>query len=151
MQKGNILNIKEAYSNLDKKQKEISITERIEIMKISVEIFSKFKTNLNTKNNPKEEIEDIYLWLQNIFNKNKEIPPYRKENLNLKDTYSDDYIFCLEKGCIEHKKKFKTLTKHLNSYHKMSFKEYRDKWNLDINYPSVCKNYSNLRQEIAKK
>ena len=63
-----------------------------------------------------------------------------------KDTVFDDYIICLEDG-----KKMKMLNRHLKVKYGMTFSEYKRKWNLPIDYPSTCKNYSKVRADIAKK
>ena len=69
-----------------------------------------------------------------------------ERNINIpKQTVFDDYIICLEEG-----KKMKMLRRHLKVKYGMSFQEYKQKWGLPIDYPDVCKNYSNIRAEIAK-
>ena len=61
-----------------------------------------------------------------------------------KKTVFDDYIICLEDG-----KKMKMLKRHLRTHYNMSFQEYKNKWNLPIDYPYVCKNHSKTRANIA--
>ena len=45
----------------------------------------------------------------------------------------------------------KMLRRHLKVKYGMSFQEYKQKWGLPIDYPDVCKNYSKVRAEIARK
>ena len=61
-------------------------------------------------------------------------------------TVFDDYIICLEDG-----KKMQMLNRHLKVKYHMSFQDYKRKWNLPIDYPCTCKNYSKIRANIAKK
>ncbi|MDA7845400.1 MucR family transcriptional regulator [Rickettsiales bacterium] len=61
-------------------------------------------------------------------------------------TFTDDYIVCLEDG-----KKLKMLKRHLRSKYNMTIAEYRNKWQLPIDYPTVAKNYAQKRSQIAKK
>lgn len=63
----------------------------------------------------------------------------------IKKSVTDDYIFCLEDGL-----KFKTLKRHLQSHYNMTIDEYKKKWNLPANYPTVAFNYARRRTELAK-
>jgi len=56
-----------------------------------------------------------------------------------------DYIICLEDG-----RRLKTLRRHLKAAFKMTPEQYREKWNLDANYPMVAANYSEVRSNLAK-
>jgi predicted transcriptional regulator len=66
--------------------------------------------------------------------------------VNPKRSVLPDYIVCLEDG-----KKFKSLKRHLRTYHDMSPEEYREKWGLPHDYPMVAPNYSQARSALAKK
>lgn len=68
-------------------------------------------------------------------------PKYDVDN-----TVFDDYIICLEDG-----KKMQMLKRHLLANYGMTFQQYKEKWGLPIDYPYVCKNYSKVRQGIAKR
>ena len=58
---------------------------------------------------------------------------------------TDDYIICLEDG-----KKLKMLRRHLRSVYNMSPEEYRERWGLPADYPTVAPNYALHRSRIAK-
>lgn len=58
----------------------------------------------------------------------------------------EDYIICLEDG-----RKFKSLKRHLMSHYGLTPEQYREKWNLDFNYPMVAPNYALERSGLAKK
>lgn len=63
----------------------------------------------------------------------------------VKKSVTDDYIICLEDG-----KKFKSLKRHLRTHYNLSLEEYREKWGLPLDYPMVCKAYSERRSQLAK-
>ncbi|MEM6463334.1 MAG: MucR family transcriptional regulator [Pseudomonadota bacterium] len=56
-----------------------------------------------------------------------------------------DYIICLENGL-----KFKSLKRHLMTYHGLTPEAYRAKWNLPANYPMVAPAYAEKRSKLAK-
>ena len=95
-------------------------------------------------NGTAEQIAEEYVKLYNSL-KNKLSGCENKRQIP-KQTVFDDYIICLEDG-----KKMQMLNRHLKVYYKMTFQQYKEKWNLPIDYPSVCKNYSKIRANIAKK
>ena len=70
----------------------------------------------------------------------------QKPAVNPKKSVHDDYIVCLEDG-----KKFKSLKRHLMTHYGLTPDQYRDKWNLDANYPMVAPNYAAARSQLAKK
>ena len=57
-----------------------------------------------------------------------------------------DYLICLEDG-----KKFKSLKRHLHTQYKMSPEQYRERWNLPVDYPMVAPDYAKTRSQLAKK
>jgi predicted transcriptional regulator len=64
----------------------------------------------------------------------------------IRRSVTDDYIVCLEDG-----KKLKMLKRHLMTAYSMTPEEYRAKWGLKPDYPMVAPNYSQKRQELARK
>ncbi|WP_343313885.1 MucR family transcriptional regulator [Brucella sp. BE17] len=69
-----------------------------------------------------------------------------KPAVNPKKSITDDYIICLEDG-----KKFKSLKRHLMTHYGLTPEQYREKWDLDPNYPMVAPNYAAARSRLAKK
>lgn len=63
----------------------------------------------------------------------------------VRESVFPDYIICLEDG-----KKLKTLKKHLTSAYGMSLNDYKKKWGLPAEYPTVAPNYSAKRKEVAR-
>ncbi|UXN04279.1 MucR family transcriptional regulator [Bartonella sp. HY406] len=68
-----------------------------------------------------------------------------KPAVNPKRSVGEDYIICLEDG-----KKFKSLKRHLMTHYGLTPEQYREKWDLDPNYPMVAPNYAMARSELAK-
>ena len=68
-----------------------------------------------------------------------------KPAVPIKRSINPDYIVCLEDG-----KKFKSLKRHLRTQYNMTPEQYRDKWNLPVDYPMVAPNYAKARSELAK-
>jgi predicted transcriptional regulator len=56
-----------------------------------------------------------------------------------------DYVVCLECG-----KKMTMLKRHLMTEHAMSVEQYRAKYGLPGNYPTVAPNYAATRSNLAK-
>ncbi|AWN40892.1 MucR family transcriptional regulator [Methylobacterium durans] len=65
--------------------------------------------------------------------------------VSVKRSITPDFIVCLEDG-----KKFKSLKRHLRTRYDMTPDEYRQKWNLPVDYPMVAPNYAAARSELAK-
>jgi predicted transcriptional regulator len=58
----------------------------------------------------------------------------------------NDHIVCLEDG-----KKMTMLKRHLMTEHNMTVDQYRTKWGLPSNYPTVAPAYALTRSNLAKK
>jgi predicted transcriptional regulator len=57
-----------------------------------------------------------------------------------------DHIVCLECG-----KQMTMLKRHLMTEHNMTIDQYRTKWSLPRNYPTVAPSYAETRSNLAKK
>jgi len=53
--------------------------------------------------------------------------------VSIKKSITPDYLVCLEDG-----KKFKSLKRHLRTAYNMSPEEYRARWALPTDYPTVA-------------
>lgn len=69
-----------------------------------------------------------------------------KPAVNIRKSVQDDLIICLECG-----QKFKSLKRHLMTYHNLTPEAYRAKWDLPANYPMVAPAYAEKRSRLAKK
>ncbi|AGA64029.1 transcription regulator protein [Liberibacter crescens BT-1] len=68
-----------------------------------------------------------------------------KPAVPIRKSIEDGFLVCLEDGM-----KFKSLKRHLMTYHNMTPEEYRLKWGLPSDYPMVSKDYANARSKLAK-
>ena len=63
----------------------------------------------------------------------------------IKKSVFPDYIVCLEDG-----KKLKMLKRHLQTSYGMTPAQYRERWNLPLDYPMVAPNYAKRRSVLAR-
>ncbi|MCP4315219.1 MAG: MucR family transcriptional regulator [Hyphomicrobiales bacterium] len=68
-----------------------------------------------------------------------------KPAVPIRKSVQHDYIICLEDGM-----KFKSLKRHLMTYHGLTPDEYREKWGLPADYPMVAPAYAEARSRLAK-
>ncbi len=63
----------------------------------------------------------------------------------IKKSITGDYLISLFDG-----KKYKSLKRHLRTYHDMTPEQYRQHWGLPSDYPMVAPNYAKARSEMAR-
>lgn len=68
-----------------------------------------------------------------------------KPAVAVRKSVQDDQIICLECGGA-----FKSLKRHLMTHHSLAPEEYRDKWELPVDYPMVAPAYAEARSRLAK-
>lgn len=73
------------------------------------------------------------------------LPPAKKPAVPIAQSVQDDYIVCLEDGA-----HLKMLKRYLRTHFDMTFEQYRARWGLPKNYPSVAPKYTRERSKIAK-
>ena len=71
--------------------------------------------------------------------------PGKEPAVPIKDSVNDDYIICLEDG-----KKLHMLKRHLNTTFGMTLDQYKARWNLPHDYPTVSPSYARRRSAIAQ-
>jgi len=64
----------------------------------------------------------------------------------IKESVFPDYIICLEDG-----KQLKSLKRHLAAAFDMTIEDYKAKWGLPEEYPTVAPNYTEMRRQVAQK
>ncbi|GBQ25470.1 Ros/MucR family transcriptional regulator [Acetobacter estunensis NRIC 0472] len=64
----------------------------------------------------------------------------------IKESVFPDYIICLEDG-----KQLKSLKRHLTAAFGMTIEDYKTKWGLPDEYPTVAPNYTEMRRQVAQK
>ncbi len=69
----------------------------------------------------------------------------QKPAVAVRKSVQDDHIVCLECGGA-----FKSLKRHLMTHHNLGPEEYRDKWDLPMDYPMVAPAYAEARSRLAK-
>lgn len=66
--------------------------------------------------------------------------------ISVEESIQDDHLICLEDG-----KKVIMIKRYLTKFYGMDFNEYKQKWGLPDDYPSVPPNLSHKRKEVAAK
>ena len=116
-------------------------------IELTVEIVSAYVSN-NTV--PAGEIpsliNQVHAALARVSGKSGDAPAEPlKPAVSVKKSITPEYIICLEDG-----KKFKSLKRHLRTQYNMTPEQYRDKWDLNADYPMVAPNYAAARSQLAK-
>jgi predicted transcriptional regulator len=70
---------------------------------------------------------------------------HKEPAVPINESVHDDYIVCLEDG-----KKLHMLKRHLGSMYRMTLDEYKARWSLPHDYPTVSPSYARRRSSIAK-
>ena len=68
-----------------------------------------------------------------------------KPAIAVKKSITPEYLICLED-----RKKFKSLKRHLRTQYNMTPEHYREKWGLAPDYPMVAPKYAEARSQLAK-
>jgi predicted transcriptional regulator len=121
--------------------------ETNDLVDLTVEIVSAYvsKNALGPSDVPKL-ISDIYGALSALGAPAVAAPAeLAKPAVSIRKSITPDHLVCLEDG-----RHFKSLKRHLINEHEMTMAQYRDKWNLPADYPSVAPNYSAARSALAK-
>lgn len=85
-------------------------------------------------------VEQLKLINQSVANN-----PARRPAVAIEDSVHDDYLICLEDG-----KKLQMLKRHLMTVYNMTVEQYKERWGLSSDYPSVAPAYARRRSGIAK-
>lgn len=70
---------------------------------------------------------------------------HKEPAVPINESVHDDYIVCLEDG-----KKLHMLKRHLGSMYRMTLDEYKERWSLPHDYPTVSPSYARRRSAIAQ-
>lgn len=112
---------------------------------------SKFCAYYVSKNHVQfEKIPDLINLVHDVFNSlwdNNENNPEKKLSpaVPIEESVKKDHIICLEDGV-----KLKIIKRHLRSKYGLSLDDYKRRWNLPSDYPTVCEDYSKRRSKIAR-
>jgi predicted transcriptional regulator len=91
-------------------------------------------------------IQDVYRTLNGVGHVAPIVAEKPVPAVPVKKSVFQDYIVCLEDG-----KQLKMLKRHLSTAYGMSPEQYREKWNLDADYPMVAPSYAKHRSSLAKR
>lgn len=70
--------------------------------------------------------------------------PLRAPAVPIEESIHDEYLVCLEDG-----KKLQMLKRHLSTMYGMTLDQYKARWNLPHDYPTVSASYARRRSAIA--
>jgi len=90
-------------------------------------------------------IQEVYRALVNV-GKQPVLVEKPTPAVPVKQSIRQDRIICLEDG-----RSFSMLKRHLETDHKLTPQQYRDRWGLPRDYPMVAPNYARTRSALAKK
>ena len=71
--------------------------------------------------------------------------PRRAPAVAIEDSVQDGYLVCLEDG-----KQLQMLKRHLSTEYGMTLAQYKERWNLPHDYPTVSPSYARRRSAIAR-
>jgi len=118
------------------------------VMKMAVDIVAAFVSNNSLPSAQiTEVIRSVYDALNSLAgNATGAVEELPKPAVPIKKSVTPDYLICLEDG-----KKLKMLKRHLRTTYNMSLEEYKTRWGLPVDYPTVAPNYARQRSDFAKK
>ncbi len=83
--------------------------------------------------------------LQRLSTTSMSVPAGQNPAVPISESIHDEYLICLEDG-----KKLSMLKRHLNTTYGLSLEQYKERWGLPQDYPTVSAAYTRRRSEIAK-
>lgn len=89
-------------------------------------------------------IQNVFAALNGLGQAPAKVDAKPEPAVSVRASVKPDYIVCLEDG-----KKLKLLKRHLMTNYNMTPDEYRQRWNLPVDYPMVAPNYAAKRRELA--
>jgi predicted transcriptional regulator len=90
-------------------------------------------------------IGDVYETLAQVGSGIAPEPERPPPAVPIKRSIQPDYIVCLEDG-----KKLKMLKRHLMTAFGMTPQQYRERWELPLDYPMTAPNYTKRRSKLSK-
>lgn len=118
---------------------------KTELLELMTEIVSAHAThNTLSAGELTQLMQDVYSTLV-VVGADPKVTEKPRPAVPPKKSVFPDYIVCLEDG-----KKLKMLKRHLKTSYNMSPEEYRERWNLAVDYPMVAPNYAKHRSALAK-
>ena len=133
------------------KSKEDPVTEKMEqdnLIELTADVVSAYVSNNSIQSSDLPAlISEVHAALhQTLGGPAEPEPEPQNPAVPVKKSVTPDYIICLDDG-----KKFKSLKRHVRTFHDLTPEEYREKWGLPADYPMVAPNYAKARSMLAKK
>ena len=133
------------------KSKEDPVTENMEqdnLIELTADVVSAYVSNNSIQSSDLPAlISEVHAALhQTLGGPAEPEPEPQNPAVPVKKSVTPDYIICLDDG-----KKFKSLKRHVRTFHDLTPEEYREKWGLPADYPMVAPNYAKARSMLAKK
>ena len=124
------------------------MTDQSQLIELTADIVAAHVSNNNVAvGDVANLVQQVHQALSGLGEAPAEAEPQKKEPVvSVRASVKPDYIVCMECG-----KKHKTLNRHLQTAHGMSPTEYRKDYGLPDTYPMTAPNYSQQRQEMAKR
>ncbi|MGK9233405.1 MucR family transcriptional regulator [Inquilinus limosus] len=117
-----------------------------ETRKLTVQIVAAHVAHNNVATNDLPAlIDQVYAALNGLGKPVEPVKERPQPAVPIKKSVTPDYIVCLEDG-----KKLKMLKRHLKSAYNMTPDEYRERWDLPVDYPMVAPSYASQRSMLAK-
>jgi predicted transcriptional regulator len=117
-----------------------------DLVSLTTDIVTAYVSNHQvTTTDLKVLIHEVFQTLSKLHSSTESSDFIKKPAVPIEESYTDDFIICLEDGKI-----VKSLKRYLKKAYSMSPEEYKKRWGLSADYPIVAKNYSERRKEIAK-
>lgn len=127
------------HANSDTNLKENTIRYAVDIVSAYI------AKNDVSKDQLPELLSSTYKAVANLRNNSTHLQSTLVPAVPIEESITDDHIICLEDG-----KKLKMIKRHLRTVYGMSVEEYRKRWQLPTDYPTVAPNYAEKRSKLAK-
>tara|TARA_B000000565_G_C23782719_1_gene376724 strand:- start:20130 stop:20591 length:462 start_codon:yes stop_codon:yes gene_type:complete len=127
------------HANSDVNLKENTIRYAVDIVSAYI------KNNEVSQEQLPALLSSTYKAVANLRNNTTHVQSNLVPAVPIEESITDDHIICLEDG-----KKLKMIKRHLRAVYGMSVEEYRKRWGLPTDYPTVAPNYAEKRSKLAK-
>jgi predicted transcriptional regulator len=119
--------------------------QQLDFASITADIVSSYVANNSVhRADLPNVIASVHAALQGLAAPNQAEPEKPEPRVSIKKSVTPDFLISLEDG-----KKYKTLKRHLGKLG-LTPDEYRAKWGLPADYPTVAPNYAARRSELAR-
>lgn len=90
-------------------------------------------------------MEDVYKLMTRLITAPAAFVSGRRPAVPIDESIHDDYLVCLEDG-----RHLSMLKRHLKTTYGLTVEEYKERWGLPQDYPTVAAAYTRRRRSIAK-